>query len=244
MRKLIIIIAMFAIASCVQTEQNSKTVGTTATKCQSEEKLNVPPEGWTTLFNGKDFTGWEVLWGWEQEGITKWQDHFPIKNGVIWTETESKATFPLKTVKKFKNFIVRLDYLLPKGERKPGNSGLYLYGIVKYQVDFGWNGNGSSGHVHHYSKYAKEKYSKELLAKWKPPKGVNKPYGEWNTLEVKLIGKQIWVTVNDIKIVEDFTMDILQLKPEGGVLAIQKHTNSHGWGGPMAFRNIFIKELD
>ena len=58
---------------------------------------------------------------------------------------------------------------------------------------------------------------------------------------MKVVGNHVWIKVNGQAVIEDFELHY-EPKPEGGPIAIQKHTNRHGWGGPMAFRNIFVKE--
>jgi len=60
---------------------------------------------------------------------------------------------------------------------------------------------------------------------------------------IVLRGNRVTVTVNGHTAVDDF--ELLEYTPdaEGGPIGIQKHANTHGWGGPMEFRNIFIREL-
>jgi hypothetical protein len=62
-----------------------------------------PPKGFTSLFNGKDFTGWKVPAG--DNG------HWKIVDGVIDydAKSEAKGEKHLWTEKSYKNFVLRVD---------------------------------------------------------------------------------------------------------------------------------------
>jgi hypothetical protein len=93
---------------------------------------NEAPEGFVTLFNGKDFTGWKV-----PEGDN---GHWKVLNGVIDYDarSESKGDKCLWTDKSFSDFVLRIDWrmktdepgftwrvpeLLPDGSPKKGPDG-------------------------------------------------------------------------------------------------------------------------
>ena len=68
-----------------------------------EEKLNVPPDGFTALFNGDDFTGWRLS--------PKSREAWSIEDGVV----KSRAGFKdggadLFTEKKYRDFVLLADY--------------------------------------------------------------------------------------------------------------------------------------
>src|SRR6516164_6410263 len=115
-----------------------------------------PPEGFTSLFNGKDLTGWKVPPG--DNG------HWKVKDGVIDYDarSEAKGEKSLFTDKSFKDFVLRLDWrlktepgymnkvpvILPDGSHKKDkegkeikldiedvDSGVYLRGSSKAQVN-------------------------------------------------------------------------------------------------------------
>ena len=78
-----------------------------------------PPKGFTSLFNGKDLTGWKVHGG----KLTGWS--VDADNGTIHTGKGGGGW--LMTEKEYGNFEVRLEFKVPKG----GNSGVALRSPMK-----------------------------------------------------------------------------------------------------------------
>lgn len=71
-----------------------------------EEKLNVPPDGFTALFNGKDFTGWQLS--------PLAHETWSIEDGILKSHggfTDYSAT--LVTEKKYRDFVLLADYREP-----------------------------------------------------------------------------------------------------------------------------------
>ena len=100
-------------------------------------------QGWTSLFNGKDLSGWKVPPG--DNG------HWRVVDGVIDYDARSEAPGPkdLWTEKSFSNFILKIDWriketsglfvmpvILPDGSEKKDDSGK-LVTVVKENADSG-----------------------------------------------------------------------------------------------------------
>jgi len=238
-------------------------VGVTFSAPQKE-----PPEGFTPLFNGKDFTNWKVPAG--DEGV-----HWKIIDGVMDHDgrTEGKGERSLWTEKPYKDFVLLLDWrfktdepgyhwsvpiLLPDGSSKKDatgkqvtveiedvDSGVYLRGSDKSQVNM-WMWPAGSGEVWGYR--TDSKMSPEVRAGATPKKKADKPRGEWNTFEITLKGDRLWVKLNGEEVISNAQLPGI---PEEGPIALQHHgiqydKASGKWKGPpslVQFRNIFIKEL-
>ncbi len=185
--------------------------------------LTAAEKGFQPLFNGKDLTGWHLR---EPGGHNCWT----VLPGGILKNTIEKGTHGTDLVsdQKFWNFTVRYEYMTPDGS----NSGFYLRGRYEIQIlgDYkeGKAGDGGNGAL--YSVRAPDKF-------------VTRPGGEWQTVEATIIGHRITVTLNGVKIHDNFLCD----RPTGGELDNKVDEPGpillQGNHGTVSFRNIRIKEL-
>ncbi|MHC4170003.1 MAG: 3-keto-disaccharide hydrolase, partial [Planctomycetota bacterium] len=75
-------------------------------KADEKKKLNVPPDGFTALFNGKDFTGWRVH--------PKVREMWKIEDGVFKSHGLLREWgADLTTKKEYRDFILMLDFRMP-----------------------------------------------------------------------------------------------------------------------------------
>ena len=179
---------------------------------KSEEK-----QGCVTLFDGKDTTGWHN----RDEGRTQWTAQY----GMI---VMGKGGANLITDKKFGNFTIRYQYMIPKG----GNSGLYLRG--RYEVQVMDDTGKTEPDIHSDG---------SIYGKIAPAKLASKAPGEWNIVEATLVGNTVTVILNGVKIIDNKTID----GPTGGALDDKVGEPGpimlQGDHSPVAYRNIRIKEL-
>ncbi|WP_422925713.1 3-keto-disaccharide hydrolase [Singulisphaera sp. PoT] len=222
------------------------------------------PEGFTPLFNGKDFTGWKV-----PEGDN---GHWKVVDGIIDYDalSEAKGDKTLWSEKEYTDFVLKLDwrikeapfinknipYILPNGTHAKdihgkelklalpdADSGVYLRGDGHYQVNI-WCWPIGSGEM--YSVRMDPKTLPEVRAAVTPKFQADKPVGEWNHFEITVKGKTVSVELNGKLVVPSATVPDL---PAIGKLALQHHggKNKKGeWSGPpslVQFKNIYIKEL-
>jgi hypothetical protein len=183
--------------------------------------------GWTSLFNGKDLSGWK------KNGDEKWV----VDQGTILGESTANKYGYLTTDKTYTNFVLRLKF---KGEVE-GNSGVFVHSrITGVNPEHGPDIEGMQVEVDP----GKGKHTGGLYESggrgWvamPTAEGENalKP-GEWNVLEVSVQGSHITTNLNGVKIV-DYT-DPSPKFPDG-VIALQIHT---GGGVKMRWKDIEIKE--
>jgi hypothetical protein len=226
-----------------------------------------PPEGFTALFNGKDFTGWKIPAG--DEGV-----HWKVIDGVMDHDgrTEGNGERSLWTEKPYKDFVLLVDWRLkpeggfrwkvpilqPDGSAKKDadgkpvmveiedvDSGIYLRGNDKSQVNI-WMWPAGSGEVWGYR--TDESMPAEVRAATTPKKKADRPRGEWNTFEITLKGDRLWVKLNGEEVIANAQLPGI---PQEGAIALQHHGIGYDaatgkWKGPpslIQFRNISIKEL-
>jgi len=221
------------------------------------------PPGFTSLFNGRDLSGWTAPAG--DNG------HWKVVDGVIDYDARSEAAKDknLWSEKEYRNFVLRVDWrikatpyrnkdvrlVLPDGaEKKDENgqaikidmpdsdSGIYLRGSGKAQVNI-WCWPVGSGEFYGYR--TDPMMPPQVRAAVTPRLHADKDIGEWNTFEITVKGDIVSVVLNGRQVIENARLPGL---PEKGRIALQHHGSFREgrWVGPpslVQFRNIYIKEL-
>ena len=208
-----------------------------------------PPEGFTALFNGKDLNGW---WGLTTENPAKWmalspeklaekkkksiediKKHWSIEGDVL--VNDGHGLF-LSTEKNYGDFELRLEY---KTVAK-ADSGIYLRGVPQVQI---WDTTKEGGKW----KIGADKGSGGL---WNNSKGApgkdplvlaDKPFGEWNSVRIIMVGEIVTVYLNDKLVVDHARLenyfDRKGKVPATGPIQLQTH------GGEIRWRNVFVREI-
>lgn len=193
-------------------------------------------DGFVHLFNGKDLTGWKTEGNWivGEDGLLEIQ---PMKGKNGWKRYKDY----LYTTKQYKNYVLSLEYKLPKN----GNSGLHFRiadpgddwdqidpvakGIECQILDsFGKPDDKMSHHDHG-----------GIIRTQAASKNMSKPAGEWNKMVLTCNGQNIIVVLNGEEIINiQQDQGAMKDRPLQGYIALQDH-GQQSW-----FRNIKIKELN
>ena len=235
----------------------------TFTRAADQGQKTQPPEGFVSLFNGKDLTGWRV-----PEGDN---GHWKVVDGVIDYDARSEAQGDksLWTEREFGDFVLRVDwkikatpytnpnvpYILPDGTHArdiygkeirmalpDSDSGVILRGSQKNQVNI-WCWPIGSGEFYGYR--TDPKMPPEVKAAVTPRTQADKKVGEWNTYEITMKGDRVTVVLNGKKVIDNAQLPGIAAK---GALGLQHHGGMRDgkWNSPPAllqFRNIYVKEL-
>ena len=129
---------------------------------------------WIELFNGVDLTGWTPRTADREPRPHNWS----VEDGVLRTAGKG---LDLLTEDEFGDFELHIEYNMFPGS----NSGIYLRGRYEIQM------------LDSYGKTddrASENGSLYLVKK--PDVEVTKPAGEWQTLEVTLVGLSLTASLN------------------------------------------------
>ncbi len=188
-------------------------------------------EGFTSLFNGKDFKGWKMILKKKDADSEK---TWSIEKGVIICTGKPDGYF--YTEKSYKNYTLRYDwkYARPEGLKEEedflGNSGALIHITGEHKV---WpkcvevqGMNKEHGKIFAIGG-AKGKYTfdKETLLK------VRKPVGEWNTTEIICKDGAITAKINGTEVSSG----------KGELTAGQIGFQSEG--AEVFYRNIVIKPI-
>jgi hypothetical protein len=197
-------------------------------------KDNMPPPGFTALFNGKDLTGWQGLVpinkrakmtpeqrARAQKGADKRiLPHWKVENGVIHYDGKADN---LQTVKDYGDFELYVDWKIGK----KGDSGIYLRGNPQVQI---WDNPIGSGGL-----YNNQKHPSNPLAV------ADRRVGQWNTFRILMKGDRVTVWLNGKRVVDNTPLENYwergQPLPTTGPIELQHH------GDELWFKNIYIKEL-
>ncbi len=128
------------------------------------------------LFNGKNLDGWKAL---HPERGMKWT----VKDGILMNDP---PTSDIVSDQKFWNFKLHAEYRLYENS----NSGIGLRGRYEVQIaeDYGKPPN-KQGHGAIYYRIV-------------PTSNPSKPAGEWQTMDVTLIGRDVTVVLNGETIID------------------------------------------
>jgi hypothetical protein len=187
-------------------------------------------DGWYSLFNGKDFTGWKA---------TENVDTFQVVDGEIVIKGDRSHLFYTGPVENadFKDFVWKCEVLT----KPQANSGMYFH--TEYQEE-GWPAKGYEVQVNNTNGDPKKTgglYAVQDVMDNSPVKD-----DEWFTQEVTVEGNHVVVRVNG-EVTADYVeptdverpADMPGRKLSHGTIALQGHDP----GSEVHFRKVLIKPL-
>jgi hypothetical protein len=191
--------------------------------------------GFVPLYNGKDLTGWEghngSTTGWKAEGEI--------------LSCEGKGAGWLRTTKMYSDFVLRIDWRIPKH----GNSGVGLR--FPHKGDPAHEGMeiqilDDSAEEFQGKKLKDAQHTGGIYYQAAAKQGVAKPPGEWNSYEITCLGPHVKVVLNG-QVVNDVMLDHftkaegpykpLAERPQIGYIGMQNHNTR------VEFRKIELKDL-
>ena len=192
------------------------------------------PEGFQSVFDGKDFEGWAGP-----------IDEYQVKDGAITCRPGKGGT--IYTKDEYQDFVARLEFKLPPG----GNNGL----AIRYP------GEGDTAYLgmceiqvldDNYEKATGEKIDPRqahgsAYGMVPAQRGYQHPIGEWNYEEVTIKGPTIKVELNGTIILDcdlSKVTDYMAGHAHPGKDRKSGHFGFAGHNDPVMFRNISIKRLD
>ena len=199
-------------------------------------KPNQPPEGFVSLFNGADLTGWKRHENLPGHGVGgKWT----VEEGAIagMQDPPGKGGF-LTTLKEFKNFELLLETKIDW----PFDSGVFLRVGPEgksHQVTIDYRPGGEIGGIYCPWTQAFVHHC---------PEGINHfRRDDWNAVRIICAGEpariHLWLNdtlITDFQHTDETTAGI----PQQGTICLQVHPGGKGHEKSKArFRNIFVRQI-
>ncbi len=166
------------------------------------------------LFNGRDLAGWKP----RSAGV---ENGWVARQGVLVNAAPGND---LLTERTFTDFKLRAEYRYPKGS----NSGIYLRGRYEVQIE---DDAGAEADSHG---------SGGVYGFLTPSVNAAKPAGEWQTVEITLVGRAVTVVLNGERVIDRQTIPgitggaLESAEGEPGPILIQ------GDHGPVEFRKLTL----
>ena len=208
-----------------------------------------PPAGFTSIFNGKDLTGWRGMGHFNPQKLAKMSEearankhaadladakkHWSVDNGELVNDGHGVY---LTTDKSYGDIEFLIDY---KTVAK-ADSGIYLRASPQVQIwdytkeggKWGIGADKGSGGLWNNSKGAAGKDPSVL---------ADKPFWQWNSFRILQVGDRTSVWLNgkqviDMAPMENYWNRKLPLR-RNGPIQLQTH------GGEIRWRNIAIREI-
>jgi hypothetical protein len=186
-------------------------------------------DGFVSLFNGKDLTGWSVKGG---------DAKYHVENGnIVGVVNDARRNTFLCNEKEYENFIFKAEFKYDqnvnsgiqfRSKSRPDGDRKVVYG---YQCEM--DSDGMTGAVYDESRRNRwlNVVTDELKEKTKKPFKL----GEWNELEIQCVGPSLRTWLNGQPVT-----DIFDIVTARGFFGLQVHAAQQG---QVRWRNIRVKEL-
>lgn len=190
-------------------------------------------EGFTSLFNGEDLTGWKMV---NQHG-----PGYVVKDGVIICPADGGGN--LFTEKEYSNFVLRFEVKLSPA----GNNGIGIRAPLQGDAAYaGMEIQVLDNEHKSYEKLQPWQYHGSVYGIIPAKRGFQNDAGQWNTEEIIADGRKIKVTLNGTVILDGDLNSITDpgvILSHPGMLRDTGHIGFLGHSSHVEFRNIRIKEL-
>ena len=218
---------------------------------RAEEMAARDEEGFSTIFNGRDLSGWA---GGVTNGthVVEADGSLKCVGGLGWKWPQPRNIW---TAREYTNFVLRFECRLTAranngiGIRAPGSdyitsSGMEVQILEDESTDFFQNVRKIKDYSLNASIYGVAAARRQSYAK-----GFLKSLGEWNSYEIRADGSKVSVTLNGEKVVD---VDLSAISSKCGTPDGKPHPGIRNVGGHIGlcwhndvvwFRNMRIKEL-
>ncbi len=203
-------------------------------------------EGFVSLYNGKDLTGWQGLVGnpikrakMDPKVLEEAQAKANVAAQASWKPINDELHFMVKgdnlaTIKKYGDFEMLVDWKIIDDKKGEGDAGIYLRGTPQVQM---WD----NARVNVGAQVGSGGLYNNQKNPSKPLKVADNKLDEWNTFRIVMVGDRVTVYLNgelvtDNVMLENYWDRNLPIFNEEQI-ELQAH------GSPVAYRDLYIREI-
>jgi len=211
-----------------------------------ENRALLEKEGFVSIFNGKDLTGWkglvenpiarakmtpEELEKAQAKADEQMRKDWKVENGLL--VFDGKGYDNLCTVKQYGDIEMYIDWMLdPSG--KDADAGIYLRGTPQVQI---WD----TARVNVGAQVGSGGLYNNRINQSKPLKVADHAMGEWNTFYIRMTGDRVTVYLNGELVTDNVILENYWDRSQPIFPVEQIELQAHG--SKVYYRNIYIKEL-
>jgi hypothetical protein len=198
----------------------------------AQQEIPQAEEGFVALFDGQSLTGWIGA-----------VDGYCVEEGLLTCIPEKGGN--LMSEKEYSDFILRLEFKLPPG----GNNGIGLrVPLGAHAATQGMEIQILDDTAEQYATLHDYQYCGSVYGVIPAKRGFLKPVGEWNSQEIRCLGKEVTIILNGETIVagniEAASIPMtLDGKDHPGLKRTSGHIGFLGHGSKVQFRNVRIQEI-
>ncbi|MDR3141945.1 MAG: DUF1080 domain-containing protein [Tannerellaceae bacterium] len=204
-------------------------------------------EGFVSLFNGKDLTGWKGL---VENPVARakmkpaqlekaqikadgqMRNDWKVEDGLLVFDGSGYDN--ICTVKQYGDFEMYVDWKLDPDGHEP-DAGIYLRGTPQVQM---WD----TSRVKAGAQVGSGGLYNNRLHESKPLKVADNRLGEWNTMYIRMIGDRVTVRLNGELVTDNVILENFWDRRQPIFPAEQIELQAHG--SKVYYRNIYVKELE
>ena len=204
-------------------------------------------EGYASIFNGKDLTGWKglvenpikraqmkpaQLAKAQEKADEQMRKDWKVSNGLLMFDGTGYDN--LCTVKQYGDIEMYVDWMLdPAGPE--ADAGVYLRGTPQVQM---WD----TSRVKVGAQVGSGGLYNNQVHESKPLKVADNKLGEWNTMFIRMVGDRVTVYLNGELVTNDVILENFWNRKQPIFPIEQIELQAHG--SKVYYRNLYVKELE
>jgi HEAT repeat protein len=218
------------------------------TKANIRKYLDEMPagEGFVSLFNGQDLTGWKglvadpikrakmdakTLAAEQAKADEVMRQGWKVENGALVFTGKGDN---IASVKKYGDIEMLVDWKIYDDGHKDGDAGIYLRGTPQVQM---WD----TSRVDVGAQVGSGGLYNNKVNPSKPGKVADNPLGEWNNFRILMVGDRVTVYLNGELVTDNVILE--NYWDRGLPIFAEEQVELQAHGSRVAYRDVYIREI-